>query len=112
MQQSVEIRSLFIDYRLMEFAFSLPTVYKFDLGVTKRIIRDSLKDHLPSKTITRRSDSSLHSSAGSGTLNFKASCLICCAPSLSEQNKSGIIPSSRPDSIGRNGFRNSHSGAY
>jgi asparagine synthase (glutamine-hydrolysing) len=48
MQQSVEIRSPFIDYRLMEFAFSLPTAYKFDLGVTKRIIRDSLKDYLPS----------------------------------------------------------------
>lgn len=51
MQSSVEIRSPFIDYRLMEFAFGLPIEYKFTEGVTKRIIREAFKDKLPDSII-------------------------------------------------------------
>lgn len=51
MQSSVEIRSPFIDYRLMEFAFRLPTRYKISSGVTKKIIREAFKGMLPDSVI-------------------------------------------------------------
>lgn len=51
MNQSIEIRSPFVDYRLMEFAFSIPTEFKFKEGVTKIIIRDTVGKLLP-KNIT------------------------------------------------------------
>ena len=47
MSHSVEIRSPFIDYRLMEFAFSLPMEERFCGGVTKRILRRAYVDRLP-----------------------------------------------------------------
>jgi asparagine synthase (glutamine-hydrolysing) len=54
MQNSVEIRSPFIDYRLMEFAFSLPMHAKYDLGVTKKIVRHAFKDRLPASILDNR----------------------------------------------------------
>ena len=51
MNQSIEIRSPFMDYRLMEFAFSIPTNYKLSEGVTKKIQRDTIGKDLP-KSIT------------------------------------------------------------
>lgn len=47
MQHSIEIRSPFIDYRIMEFAFALPMRYKIENGVTKKIIRNSVGKRLP-----------------------------------------------------------------
>jgi asparagine synthase (glutamine-hydrolysing) len=47
MAHSVEIRSPFIDYRLMEFAFRIPDSFKLEQGVTKRILRNSFKERLP-----------------------------------------------------------------
>lgn len=54
MQNSVEIRSPFIDYRLMEFAFSLPMHAKYDLGVSKRIIRQAFDGRLPASILENR----------------------------------------------------------
>jgi asparagine synthase (glutamine-hydrolysing) len=54
MQHSVEIRSPFIDYRMMEFAFSLPVQAKYDMGVTKRIVRDAFKGRLPARILDNR----------------------------------------------------------
>lgn len=51
MLNSVEIRSPFVDHRLMEFAFSLPDRYKFDHGVTKRILRESFSPRLPQRVL-------------------------------------------------------------
>lgn len=51
MNQSIEIRSPFMDYRLMEFAFSIPNNYKFSEGITKKIQRDTIGKDLP-KSIT------------------------------------------------------------
>lgn len=51
MQNSIEMRSPFVDYRLMEFAFSLPTQFKFDAGVTKRIVRDAFRKKLPASIV-------------------------------------------------------------
>jgi asparagine synthase (glutamine-hydrolysing) len=47
MLQSIEIRSPFLDYRLMEFAFSIPTELKFSRGQTKRIVRETIGRELP-----------------------------------------------------------------
>lgn len=52
MNQSIEIRSPFLDYRLMEFAFSIPNQLKFKDGRTKVIIRDTIGKMLPD-SITR-----------------------------------------------------------
>lgn len=51
MHQSIEIRSPFMDYRLMEFAFSIPNKLKFSEGITKKIQRDTIGKSLP-KSIT------------------------------------------------------------
>ena len=47
MQESIEIRSPFVDYRLMEFGFSIPTELKFKNGVTKIIQRETIGKMLP-----------------------------------------------------------------
>ncbi len=51
MQSSIEMRSPFIDYRLMELAFSLNDKVKFDKGVTKKILRELFKEKLPQSVI-------------------------------------------------------------
>ncbi|MEO5991627.1 MAG: asparagine synthase C-terminal domain-containing protein, partial [Ferruginibacter sp.] len=47
MSQSIEIRSPFMDYRIMEFAFSIPNELRFNKGVTKVIQRDTIGKMLP-----------------------------------------------------------------
>jgi len=44
---SVEARVPFLDYRLVEFAFSLPSAYKIHDGWTKWILREAMKCVLP-----------------------------------------------------------------
>lgn len=47
MLQSIEIRSPFMDYRLMEFGFSIPNNLKFKNGITKVIQRETIGKMLP-----------------------------------------------------------------
>lgn len=47
MHQSVEMRSPFVDYRVMEFAFSLPAGDRFSQGIGKRVLREAFADRLP-----------------------------------------------------------------
>ena len=47
MLQSIEIRSPFMDYRLMEFAFSIPNDLRFNKGITKVIQRETIGKMLP-----------------------------------------------------------------
>jgi asparagine synthase (glutamine-hydrolysing) len=51
MAHSIEIRSPFIDYRLIEFAFSLPSYAKYERGESKRVIRRALADRLPQEVL-------------------------------------------------------------
>ena len=44
---SVEVRSPFLDYRIVEFARSLPVDFRFKKGLQKKILRDILKDYIP-----------------------------------------------------------------
>lgn len=51
---SIESRVPFLDYRLVEFCFSLPAKFKIRNGWNKWIMRQALKDLLPSKIVWRR----------------------------------------------------------
>lgn len=51
MQSSIEMRSPFIDYRIMELAFSLPSQTKLHDGITKKILRDTFSDLLPDNIV-------------------------------------------------------------
>jgi asparagine synthase (glutamine-hydrolysing) len=53
MAHGVEIRSPFMDWRLVCFLFALPSMSKIGAGFTKRILRDALKDILPVSVRTR-----------------------------------------------------------
>jgi asparagine synthase (glutamine-hydrolysing) len=44
---SVEVRSPFLDYRIVEFARKLPVEYKYDRGNKKKIIKDILSEYIP-----------------------------------------------------------------
>ncbi|MBS1737351.1 MAG: asparagine synthase (glutamine-hydrolyzing) [Bacteroidetes bacterium] len=47
MAYSVEVRSPFLDYRIIEFARTLPVAYRYVPGRKKRILRDILKEYIP-----------------------------------------------------------------
>jgi asparagine synthase (glutamine-hydrolysing) len=53
MAHSVESRVPFLDYRLVEFSLSLPNHFKIKDGKRKYILRESMKDILPSKVYNR-----------------------------------------------------------
>lgn len=53
MAHGVEVRSPFLDWRLVVFAFSLPTNSILGDGFTKKILRDAMKNHLPSSISSR-----------------------------------------------------------
>ena len=50
---SLESRSPLMDYRVMEFARSLPTAYKFNNGNQKRILKDLLYERVPANLFNR-----------------------------------------------------------
>ena len=54
MQQSIEIRMPFMDWRLVSFVFSLPTSSTLGGGYTKRILRDSMAGLMPETIRTRK----------------------------------------------------------
>ena len=47
MAHSIEARTPFLDYRLVEFVQSLPADYKLSDGITKRVLRQGLRGTLP-----------------------------------------------------------------
>ena len=46
---SVEVRSPFLDYRIIEFARSIPQKYRYSSRRRKKILRDILKKYIPEK---------------------------------------------------------------
>ena len=54
MASSVEMRAPFMDYRLVQFAFSIPDVDKVGGGFQKRILRDAMTGFLPERIRTNR----------------------------------------------------------
>lgn len=49
MAHSIEARVPFLDYRLVEFVLGLPDEYKLSDGITKRVLREGLRDILPER---------------------------------------------------------------
>lgn len=54
MSQGIEIRSPFVDYRLMEYAFALPDEAKFSGGTTKKILRQGFSERVPDSIINSK----------------------------------------------------------
>jgi asparagine synthase (glutamine-hydrolysing) len=54
MAHSVESRSPFLDYRLVEYLFSLGPEFKIRNGITKFVLRQSMKGILPEEVRTRK----------------------------------------------------------
>lgn len=54
MAVSLEARSPFLDYRVIELAFSLPYAWKFHRGRSKRILKDIMRGRLPDAVIDRK----------------------------------------------------------
>ncbi|MCP5508051.1 MAG: asparagine synthase (glutamine-hydrolyzing) [Chlamydiales bacterium] len=54
MAHSVEARTPFLDYRLVEFILGLPTDYKIADGWTKRLLRYSMRGVIPEEIRTRK----------------------------------------------------------
>lgn len=53
MANSLEVRSPFLDYRVIEFGLSLPSEYKISGGESKHILREIARDFVSSKLINR-----------------------------------------------------------
>lgn len=53
MAYSLEARSPFLDYKVVEFAQALPTTFKYQKGNQKRILKDILYDHVPRAYVDR-----------------------------------------------------------
>ncbi|WP_411972654.1 asparagine synthase (glutamine-hydrolyzing) [Sphingobacterium sp. Lzh-3] len=47
MAYSVEVRSPFLDYRIIEYARTLPVEYRYANGIKKKITKDILKEYIP-----------------------------------------------------------------
>lgn len=54
MRWSIESRVPFLDYRFVEFVFSLSSNYKIRSGITKSIFRESMNATVPQKILERR----------------------------------------------------------
>ena len=53
MASSVEVRSPFLDYRIIEFARSLPVKYRLYGSTRKRILRDILSNYIPEQVFDK-----------------------------------------------------------
>ena len=54
MASGVEVRVPFADHRIFEFVFNVPWEYKFENGVEKSLLRNSMVDYLPDKILWRK----------------------------------------------------------
>ena len=54
MSHGVETRAPFIDYNLFTYAFSLPSSAKVGQGFTKRILRDAMREVVPTNILNRK----------------------------------------------------------
>ncbi len=53
MANSLEVRSPFLDYKVVEFAFSIPQAYKINSQLKKRIVQDAFRPMLPEELYNR-----------------------------------------------------------
>jgi asparagine synthase (glutamine-hydrolysing) len=53
MANSLEVRTPFLDHRLVNFAFSLPTAFKINGNMKKKILQDTFRNELPEEIYQR-----------------------------------------------------------
>jgi len=53
MAYSVEVRSPFLDYRVIEYARTLPMNFRYEKGRQKKILRDILKEYIPEEVFNQ-----------------------------------------------------------
>jgi asparagine synthase (glutamine-hydrolysing) len=53
MANSLEVRSPFLDYKVVDFAFGLPEQYKIDGSLKKKIVQDAFRPMLPAELYNR-----------------------------------------------------------
>jgi asparagine synthase (glutamine-hydrolysing) len=53
MANSLEVRTPFLDYTIVDFAFQLPVKYKIEGGITKKILKETYRDFLPPELFHR-----------------------------------------------------------
>lgn len=53
MANSLEVRTPFLDHRLVNFAFSLPVAFKINTDMKKKILQDTFRDDLPEEIYKR-----------------------------------------------------------
>ncbi|MBL0049948.1 MAG: asparagine synthase (glutamine-hydrolyzing) [Bacteroidetes bacterium] len=53
MANSLEVRTPFLDYNVVDFAFSLPEHFKIDKNQRKKIVKDAFRNVLPDELYTR-----------------------------------------------------------
>lgn len=53
MANSLEVRSPFLDYKVVDFAFGLPSSYKIDGRLKKKIVQDAFRSMLPEELYNR-----------------------------------------------------------
>lgn len=53
MANSLEVRPPFLDNRIVDFAFSIPTKFKVSKNINKKILRDAFRNELPSEILSR-----------------------------------------------------------
>ncbi len=53
MANGLEIRSPFLDHEVVDFAFTLPTAYKIDGKMKKKIVQDAFRNYLPEEIYNR-----------------------------------------------------------
>lgn len=51
---SLECRYPFLDHKLVEYALGLPNHMKMENGITKKILREAMQNHIPKKVSERR----------------------------------------------------------
>lgn len=54
MLNSLEARAPFLDYRLVEFALTIPDDYRIRMGIEKHILRESFRNLLPPTIVARK----------------------------------------------------------
>lgn len=53
MANSLEVRTPFLDYNLVDYVFSLPSNYKIDSSSRKKILKEAFQDELPEQIFNR-----------------------------------------------------------
>jgi len=53
MANGLEVRTPFLDVNVVNFAFSLPSKFKIDKNLRKRVLQDAFRDVLPSQLYNR-----------------------------------------------------------